>query len=237
MKCLILYIAVANGERTSHYCTRFVATWHEFPPLSDCDLLVACNGGPLPTELRIMFASLNAKFWPRANDGGKDISTYIEAAKTVAKDYDMILCLGESVHFFREGWLKRLVEARARWGEGMYGIYGSHVVRAHFQTTAFFVTPRLLAEYPLPVTDKQSRYAFEHGERSLWRRLHARGQAVKLATWDGCYDPKFWRTPANVLWKGDQSNCLMHCNHTERFANANETRKRSWQMSADRMFK
>src|SRR6185369_6686092 len=109
-----------------------------------CDLIVACQGGPLPTETALLFAGLNAKFWPRINDPSRDIGAYLDAARTVAKDYDMLLCLGESAHFQREGWLRRIVEARERYGPGMYGPFATHVIRAHLQTTAFFIPPNLL---------------------------------------------------------------------------------------------
>jgi len=197
---------------------------------------VACQGGPPKTETALLFAGMNAQFWPRINDESRDIGAYLDAARTVSKDYDAILCLGESVHFFREGWLRRLVEARQRYGPGMYGPFATHVIRAHLQTTAFLIPPNLLREYPLQVTDKKSRYEFEHGERALWRRLHARNIQVKLVTWDDCYDPKQWRLPPNGLWKGDQSGLLMHSNHSQRWQEADETRKRNWSASADRPY-
>ncbi len=233
----MVYIAVTHGAKNADFCARFAATWHAFPPGTDCDLIVACNGGPLPTETALLFSGLNAQFWPRVNDEARDIGAYLEAARTVARDHDMLLCCGESIHFHREDWLKRLVEARKRHGPGMYGPFATHVIRAHLQTTAFFITPKLLAEYPLRVTDRKSRYEFEHGERALWRRLHARNIPVKLVTWDGVWSPGQWRLPKNCLWRGDQSNLLMHSNHSDRWQEADETRKRNWSASADRPFK
>jgi hypothetical protein len=171
------------------------------------------------------------------NDGARDLGAYIEASKTICKDYDMILALGESNYFHRAGWLKRLVEVRERYGPMMAGPFATHVIRAHLQTTAFFITPSLLASYPFPVTNKESRYALEHGDRSLWRRLHARNIPVKLVTWDGDWSPGQWRLPKNCLWRGDQGNCLWFANHTDNFRDADETRKRNWAMSADRPFK
>jgi len=198
---------------------------------------VACQGGPLDTETALLFAGLNARFWPRVNDGARDLGAYIEASKTICKNYDMLLCLGESNHFWKEGWLKWMVDARERYASGMYGPFATHVIRAHLQTTAFFITPSLLASYPFPVTDRQSRYALEHGDRSLWRRLHARNIPVKLVTWDGDWAPGQWRLPQNCLWRGDQSNLLWHCNHSQAYQEADETRKRNWAMSADRAYR
>jgi hypothetical protein len=233
----VVYIAVTHGAKTPDFCARFAETWNRFPPGAECDLVVACQGGPINTETSLLFSGLNAKFWPHENNDARDIGAYLDAAKSISSDYEMMLCLGESVHFHRAGWLKRLVEVRERWGEGMYGPFATHVIRAHLQTTAFFCPPSFLREYPLKVTDKKSRYEFEHGERALWRRLHARGIPVKLVTWDGEWQPRTWRLPKNGLWNGDQSNCIMWSNHTDNFANADTTRKQSWQMSADRPFK
>lgn len=232
-----IYLAVTNGPRTFDLCARFASTWQSFLPGAACDLIVACNGGPLDTSTALLFAGLNAKFWPRVNDEARDLGAYIEASKTICKEYDMILCLGESNHFWKEGWLKRLVEARERYGPGMYGPFATHVIRAHLQTTAFFITPSLLASYPMIVKDKESRYAMEHGERALWRRLQARNIPVKLVTWDGDWSPGQWRLPRNIIWRGDQSNCLMFCNHSFNFSVADETRKANWSQSADRAYR
>ena len=231
------YIVVAGGPKTTGFVERFVSTWLEHPPGVNTDVLAICNGGAPTSEQGTMLSMINAKCFVRANDKGFDISGYIEASKGPLSEYDFVLCLGESVHFHRAGWLKRLWEVKSRHGEGMYGPFGSHVIRAHLQTTSFGTSPRLLREYPLLVTDRASRMEFEHGERSFWRFVQRRKHPVKMVTWDGAYDPGQWRTPKNILWKGDQSNLLWCSNHTENYQNADEKRKRSWQLSADRPFR
>lgn len=240
VKCAILYIAVSNHEQTTDHIARFAASYHENPPEEAHDTIVCCNGGPIKESQHCLLAGVGqgaTQFWPRPNDEGRDIAAYIAASKTVAADYDMVLCLGESVHFWKAGWLKRIVEVWQRYGKGMYGVFATHVIRAHLQTTAFATAPEFLREYPLVVNDKKSRYEFEHGERALWRRLRKRGFPTKLVTWSGDWNPGAWRLPRNGIWKGDQSDCLMWCNHTDRWFEADEKRKRSWQISADRPFK
>lgn len=238
MKCAILYIAVANHEQTTHHISKFAASYQANPPGESHDTIIVCQGGCLGNSQACLLAGIQgAKFWPRPNSEGRDIAAYLEASKTVAADYDMVLCLGESVHFWKPGWLKRISEVWTQYGEGFYGFFGSHVTRAHLQTTAFATAPKFLREYPLIVNDKKSRYEFEHGERALWRRLHKQGKPVKLVTWDATYNPGQWRLPKNGLWKGDQSDCLFFSNHTDRWFEADEKRKRSWQISADRAYK
>lgn len=237
MKICLLYIAVTNGPKTFDFASRFSASYHAHPPGCNHDMIACCNGGPLDHETAVVLSGLNAKFWPRKNDPGFDLSAYIEAARTVAANYDALVCLGESNYFWKPGWLKRIVDAWEKHGEGMYGPFATHVIRAHLQTTAFVISPRLLCDYPLLVNDRPSRLEFEHGERALWRRLRKKGYPVKLLTWDGEWNPGQWRLPENVLWKGDQSNLLWRANHADRFAEGDAKRKRNWQRSADRPFR
>lgn len=237
MKVCILYIAVTHGPKTSDYIARFAGTYHEYPPEYEHHAIVCCNGGPITKEQCLLLSSLKCDFWPRVNDPGYDLSAYRDAAKTVASDFELLICLGETNYFWKSGWLKRIVESVEKHGEGMYSPFATHVIRAHLQTTAFAISPKLLLDYPLPIEDRQSRMEFEHGERALWRRLRKKGYPVKLVTWSGDWSPGQWRLPRNGLWAGDQRDLLWRCNHSERWDQADEKRKRSWQQSADRPFK
>lgn len=234
MKICVLYTVVSQGPISDQYASRFVATWHEFPPGVECDLLIVCNGGPLPLALCLIFAPLNAQMFPRVNDAGLDLTGYMDAVRGPCKDYDMLVCLGESVYFHRAGWLKRLVDAWEKLGPGLYGPFSSNLVRPHLQTTAFCTSPLILRRCPLNVRD---RYAWEHGEHSFWRWVSRRGMPVRMVTWDGEWEPMSWRMPRNILWRGDQSNCLMWCNHTEKYVSANAQTKASWSRNADRPFR
>lgn len=237
MKICLLYITVTHGSKTLDFASRFAASYREHPPGIEHDAIVCCNGGPPSSDVAVAFAGTGAQFWPRANDPGYDLSAYMEAARTIAKDYDMLLCLGESNHFWKAGWLKRMADAWLKHGEGMYSPFASHVIRAHLQTTAFAISPKLLLDYPLPINDRPSRLEFEHGERALWRRLRKKGYPVKLVTWSGDWNPGQWRLPQNGLWAGDQSDLLWHANHSQNWAEADDRRKRSWTASANRPFK
>ena len=180
---------------------------------------------------------MDVRFYPRPNDPGWDLSGFLDVASGPAKDADALLCLGESVHFNRAGWLNRLVQAWEHHGPGMYGPFASHSVRAHLNSTAFMCSPKDLLSYPQRVwKDRQDRYSFEHGPAALWRRLHQRGLPVFLVTWDGDWPPGHWRRPQNILWRGDQSNTLFACNHTDSFEAADDRTKRSWALKADAPF-
>lgn len=233
MKIAVCYTAVARGPITEEYCTRFVTTYNEYPPGVDCDLFVICNGGPLSTSETVLFSGLNAMMFPRSNDAW-DIGGYHDAAKGPCAGYDMMLCCGESVYFHRSGWMKRLEEAWKKYGPGMYGPFASNLLRSHLNTSAFCVHPILLQNDSLNYGD---RYAWEHGQNAFWRVVWKHGMPVRLVTWDGEWLPREWRSPANILWRGNQSNCLMLCNHTERWANAPIASRLRWSANADRPFK
>lgn len=237
MKIALCYIAVSGGQKTEEYASRFVTTYIEYPPGVEHDTFIICNGGPLDSSFRVIFSGIEAKMWPRVNDPGWDISAYIAAAKGPCISYDMMLCLGESVYFHREGWLKRLVDVWNRVGKGMYGPFSSNAVRGHLNTTAFCTAPDLLRQYPRVVMDRAERYEFEHGEHSLWRTISRRGFPVRLVTWDGDWTPRNWRVPHDILWRGTQANCLMWCNHSDNYANVSATTKAHWMRSCDRPFK
>ena len=219
MKVCIVYIAVTNGVGTADFSSRFVASFHEHPPGVDADFVVCCNGGPLSTEKYLIFSSLNPTFFNRPNDPGFDISAYQDAALGPCSNYDAVLWLGESNYFHRKGWLKRLIEEWDRYGPGMYGPYASNTVRGHMNTSAFFCSPGLVRSYPIRAHNRQSRMDFEHGENALWRMASNAGMPTMMVTWDGAWKPREWRTPKNIIWRGDQSNCLMWCNHCDNFNN------------------
>lgn len=236
MKIVVAYVTVTNGPKTLDLAARFAETYHDNPPGMSHDSIVICNGGPPKTDLGMMLAELNPQFFPRHNDGGWDISGYIDAASGPCNGYDMMLCFGESVHFSKPGWLIRFVEAWNRHGPGMYGAFASNAVRPHINTTGFCIAPKLLHGVKKP-RNKDERYDFEHGKNAFWRQVAGRGFPVWLVTWDGEYPPKLWRTPRNCFWKGDQSNCLFRVNHTDRFENANADTKTKWSRMADSAFR
>lgn len=231
------YTVVSQGFVSDQYSSRFVATWHEFPPGAETDLLIICNGGPLSLELSLIFESLNAKMFPRVNDAGLDLTGYMDSVRGPCKDYDAVLFLGESIYFTREGWLQRLVEAWGKYGPGFYGPFGSNNVRPHLQTSAFFCPPPLLKRYPFRPFNRIMRMEFEYGNQAMWRRVAAGGMPVRCVTWDGEWEPRMWRIPQNILWRGDQSNLLMMNNHAQAWENETPTTKQKWSANADTPFR
>lgn len=95
-------------------------------------------------------------------------------------------------------------------GDGLYGASASYWVTPHIRTAGFWCNPELIAAYPTEIRTYQDRYEFEHGERSITRLAEHLGLGCWMVTWDGVYAQAEWRTPPNVFWRGDQSNCLFY---------------------------
>jgi hypothetical protein len=227
---IVAYIAVQTNLLFVNYASRFVSTYREFSGGTKHRLIVCCNGGALVPRMRAIFDGVPCEFFTRPNDGGWDISAYQDLAHS--RPCDLLVCFGESVRFHRPGWLDRLVDSANEYGEGMYGCLSSYAIRPHLNTTAFAVSPRFLKQYPL-VSNKDGRYEFEHGTGAMWRRIRAAGGAARLVTWDGCWGEGEWRKPKNILWRGDQSNCLVFCNHTDNFVGRHEPTRNNWAALAD----
>lgn len=234
VKILVVYIAVTQGPLTSDYASRFVGSYLACPPGVRHDTIVACNGGPLPRALALMFDPLGAAMMPRINDPGWDISAYQDIANQI--ECDLLVCLGESVYFHREGWLKRIADAWKGHGPGLYGFFSSNLVRPHLNTTAFVCDPALLRQYPKP-TSRAARYDFEHGEHSFWRFVQSLGKPTCLVTFDGVWAPLVWRLPNDILWRGTQTNCLAFCSHTDHYFAADAATKKRWSAWIDAPFK
>lgn len=232
---IVTYCTVTGGPRTAEFAERFVSTWTQFPPQHPFRLVVIGNGGPPAWEVGALFAGLDPVFQGRENEGG-DIGAYLSVARGLVHNCNecAMVCLGESVYFHRAGWLARIAEAWHRFGPGLYGFYASNLVRKHLNTTAFCTSPHLLCSWHEPVKTREQRLLFEHGPLPFWKRVEGLGRPVKLVYWSGVYDSWQWRGHPDEFWDGDQSQCLVWCGHTERFAKATQATKTRWRNNANR---
>lgn len=232
-KVAIVYTAVPSKIECESFAQHFVDSYRQYPSGVDHSVTVVCNGGQLQPRVKSMLTNEGFSIHVR-NNAGWDIGGYIEMARKT--DPDLLVCFGESVYFHRSGWLERIVSAWRRYGPGMYGMFSSNLVSSHMNTSAFACTPYFLREYPT-VVEHHERYEFEHGPLALWRRINRQNFPTKLVTWSGVYDPPQWRQPENILWRGDQSNCLVFCNHTDRYFASPPATKHAWEQGADQPFR
>lgn len=227
---LVAYIVVPGNPLMVSHASHFIDSYRAHHPGCDHQLLIVVNGGKIAPKLRPIFDAVPHDLLMRENDPGWDVSAYIEVSRKYPSDLQV--CLGESVYFTRHGWLERTVGCVNDHGPGMYGFFSSNLVRPHLNTTAFAASPHYLSQYQPPV-DRAGRYTFEHGHQSLWRRIQATGAATRLVTWDGCWLPHEWRSPKNIMWRGTQENCLMACNHVQKYFAATDAMKQTWARGAD----
>ena len=215
MKPAVVYIHVPGCGEHQQMATHFVESYRMFPPGHDHQTIIVCQSNPPDAFARQTFAELPKVRYYQHDDSGFDIGGYIAAAKGLKADF--MLCLGGSSYFRRAGWLARMVDVWDKTGTGLYGAIGTYEVSPHLSTSGFWCPPKMLAQYPIKVMSKRQRYDFEHGPNALWKQVHARGEIVKLVTWDGEYEWKQWRTPPNIFRRGDQSNCLAYWHHNTKF--------------------
>lgn len=234
IKIDVVYIVVSQGHLVDTYGPRFVQSYLQFPPEMDHRLLIACNGGDPGPKRRDYFRDTQAEFILRPNDAGWDISAYQNIARQT--DADFLLCLGESIHFHRAGWLRKIADARENYGPGMYGIFSSHFVRAHLNTTGFAADKNLLLAYP-QVTNHPERYEFEHGHGCFWKQIASQGMATALVTWNNCWFPGEWRQEKGIMHDSDQLSLLAHCNHTSKFADGTPATRELWAAQSNTPFK
>jgi hypothetical protein len=179
---------------------KFAATWTQHPPgKTPHRLYVIANGPPLPPLLKKPFERLTVDFLSH-NNFGQDLGAYQAAAHEI--ECDLMICFGAHVHFWKAGWLDRIVEAFLEYGPTMYGFWGFHQPRPHLRTTAFFLPPELLQSYPVVISDGH-RYAAEHGENSLTIWAHNMGFEPLMVTWTGCFEMPRWEHVAKedcVIW-------------------------------------
>jgi len=234
MKVTVCYTTVPGKSDSLQLATRFVATYNEHThrvPHARVAIFNRELTSVVDNALRATMACWNSIMFERSNYGW-DIGGYIQAASSVEQcaSADLMICFGESVYFHKAGWMERIIDCYS--GPGIYGLLSSNVLRPHLPTTAFAATPELLRKYPWRVSNKAERYRFEHGENSFMNWIKRKSGVVKFVSFDGCFGELEWRHPENIMWKGNQSNCLVWCNHTDRYTQSNDTVKALWRRLA-----
>jgi hypothetical protein len=235
MTSTVVYIFPLCSPEYHDYALRFLESYHAFPPRMVHETVVVLNGGKATAEIRCLFSSLpNLRFLVRDNSG-KDIGGFIAAAKTLTAD--LMVCFGSHGYFWREGWLRRMVEAREKHGPGLYGSSASYEVLPHLNTVGFWVDPPLLASYPWPVITDDDRYNFENqrtqDNRQFWKLVYRQGKPVLLVTWDGEYQWWDWRTPPEIFRRGGQTAMLAWWKQTDVWRDCSPQEKARFRVDTD----
>jgi hypothetical protein len=203
----------------------------ETDPCVDFDLIaLACNGEPSNQVIGALNA-LDATWFPYWGEG-RDIGAHQTAANLI--DHDFMICCSSQTYFHREGWFKRMMDARSVKGPGMYGGMASYEQhRPHIRTNFYGCDPKEFREYPEVVNSRSKALQFESQPNNFLGFLLARGMTGYLVTWDGEYGPESYRTPDNIFRRGDQSNCLVWDHHTDLYRDADKAQKELTAQLAD----
>lgn len=235
MKVILLYLRILKKfdptfpEHSSYAesSARFLDTYRKHKPTIPHDLVVVNCGSK---EHDGMFDGVAAGY-ANYNGGGFDCGTFKDVVPTL--DCDLCVCCNTHVHFWRDGWLEPFVAAAEENGPGMYGATASYQFWPHLRTPCFAISPKVMAKYPRPCTNRDEACHVESGPCNLSFWAHAHHYPTLLVTQESCYTLNYWRTPRDIFRRGNQSNCLVWDRHTELYARASAEEKAQLERDAD----
>lgn len=208
---------------------RFVETYTQFPPDYPHKLYVVCSGSR-DKGCEDIFSGIKVEY-DQYDGGGWDIGSEQYMARRIPEQF--IVSMTTRTHFARRGWLRRIMEARCQYGEGLYGSSGSYERSPHIRTAFYGVDAWIFREYPHVIDNREKGFRFESGEWSFTKFVESIGYPTLMVTWDGCYQPRDWRKPKNVFRSGDQSNLIACDRHTLMYSQASRTQKEVFRKAAD----
>jgi hypothetical protein len=229
-----IYLHIAERpEEFVPYSKRFVESYQQCPPGIEHDLIVVSCKGALTEEARRLFAPLRCSF-DEYFEGGWDIGAHQFMAGKV--DSEFMVCCTSRTYFWKRDWLRRLVQAREQYGEGLYGSAGSYEIAPHIRTCFYACNPRVFREYPHKIDTRTKGAHFERGKWNFTRWCQATGRKAWMVTWDGVYPEEEWRTPPNIFRRGDQSSLLAWDKHSLHYAGASQGQRRELERQADGIY-
>lgn len=208
----IVYVHVMNSAPYLSLAQRFVSTYQQHRPHYPHQTVIVCNGGGANAQTKALFAPLPNLQFLNHDNSGRDIGAYQKAAREVP--CELMAFFGASTYFRRPGWLTRMVEAFERYGPTLYGATGNRGapksnVYPHIRTTAFWMPPSLLNEYPYKCTRDDQRYPIEHGRYCLTDWISRKGMVPIVVTFAGEYAWENWDNAPGGYHNGDQCNLLV----------------------------
>lgn len=205
---------------------RFAYTFKQYPPGDDYWLALVCNWGEPTDEIRKLFQGTKSTFVDYPEDGCD-----IGSAQHVARMCDsprLVLAMTTRCYFHREGWLKRYVEARAKYGPGLYGASGSwQEGTPHICTRGYAMDAGLWQRYPHIIDTRDKGPRFEAGDWCVSRWVQEDGMPLVQVTWDGERLFPHWRHPdeKEIFRRGGQAAMLVWDRHTKMYEEADDAEK------------
>jgi hypothetical protein len=232
---LVLPIPFDNWDTFVPFVRRFVDTFKQFPPGADYELYAMCQWGEPINEVRGLFYGTRTRFEPhygRYSGSGSDIA----AALTLAQVQDaFMVCFTARCYFHRPGWLARYVEAREKYGPGVYSASTSFEHRRHLCTRGYAADASLLREWQGGIKTKDDGPTFEVGPGSITDFALENKLPAMQVTFDGEQSILDSRaaTLTNIFRRGDQSAMLVWDKHTDEYAAASNEGKMAFQETTD----
>jgi hypothetical protein len=234
MKPTFVYLHIAEKpEEFVPYSKRFVQTYLQFPPGIDHDLIVVSCAGVLNQQTKDIFAPLRCTF-DEYLEGGWDIGAHQYMAHRTSSDF--IVCCTSRTYFWKTDWLRRIVEAREQYGEGLYGSAGSYEISPHIRTCFYGCNPKIFREFPHKIDTRTKGVYFERGKWNFTRWFEEKGGKAWMVTWDGVYAKPEWRCPPNIFRRGDQTNLIAWDKHSKIYELATPGQRKELENQADGMY-
>lgn len=216
VKITLVTIRVPGNRNYDSVTERWRTTYLKFRPTISHDVVIV-DSDPHTAGEPGKHAAITNDF-RLYKGGGWDCGAWQFAGREIETDF--LICCNTSTHFWKHGWMERIVEEFERHGDGLYGPLASMAYFPHIRTPCMAFPPRVINAYPFAVTSRDDTYGFEclsgRNNFTLWCRDN--GFAPRMVTFDGCYTMKDWRTPKGVFWKDDQSNLLVLDRHADRWS-------------------
>ncbi len=149
---------------------------------------------------------------------------------------DFLINMTSRCYLHREGWLKRYMEARTKYGPGLYGASASHEGGTpHICTRAYALDASLIRDYPHLIDTRAKGQKFECGEWCLTSWIKSRKLPTMQVTWDSEQDEAHWRDPKEqgIYRRNNQSAMLVWDRHSDLYRDASAEEKIRLEKMAD----
>lgn len=217
MKIAIVYVyapdnaSTPGGRDCDYYLARFIESYHANPPGEEHETVIVLNGTKATSEITCLFTCFPNCCFLEHDNSGYDIGAFQFAAREFP--CDLMVFFGASTFYMRPGWLIRMATVYQRNGIAQYGAMGSgaeprYNVWPHIRTTAFWMPPELMNQYPKRVVDASGRHPFEHGKDCFTEWLKKKGVMSWEVTWNKELLVKQWGSDPNGFHRGNQSSLL-----------------------------
>lgn len=222
MRPIIIYPIPFDAWHTFHPSVkRFTDSFKDHPPgTDDYEVWAMCCFGQPTDEIRQMFYCIKTVFI-EYNQHGCDIGSAQYAAEIdPSRPDDLFIAMTSWCYFHRKGWLLRYIEARNKYGPGLYCASTSKERgKLHACTRAYAMDAKTWCEFPHRVDRREKGPWFETGQWCLTDWALEKKLPVVQVTWDGERQLADSRNPAEngIFRRGDQQAMLVWDRHTDLF--------------------